>query len=118
MGLPERIRVYLTELARHRGKINYRDLAKALEVQPPNTIHQVTAALEVLMQDDRANEVPFLAALVVSKIRNGLPAEGFFSFARSLGRFKGSDTHPEALACHVKELQSAWDYWGRLDNRY
>ncbi len=45
MGLPERIRGYLTELARRRETITYRDLAKALEVQPPNTIHQVTDAL-------------------------------------------------------------------------
>ncbi len=78
MGLPERIRAYLTELARRRGTITYRDLAKALEVQPPNTIHQVADALEVLMQEDRANGAPFLAAMVVSKVRNGLPAPAFF----------------------------------------
>jgi len=118
MGLPERIRAYLTELARHRGTITYRELAKALEVQPPNTIHQVTDALEVLMQEDRANGAPFLAALVVSKVHNGLPAPGFFSFARSFGRFRGADTGPETHACHAGELQSAWDYWGSLDNRF
>ncbi len=104
MGLPERIRAYLTELARRRGTITYRDLAKALEVQPPNTIHQVTDALEVLMQKDRANGTPFLAVMVVSKVRNGLPAPGFFSFARSLGRFRGSDPGPETHACHAGEL--------------
>ncbi len=103
MGLPERIRAYLTELARHRGTITYRDLAKALEV---------------LMQEDRANGAPFLAAMVVSKVRNGLPAPAFFSFARSLGRLRGSDTGPETHACHAGELQSAWDYWGSLDNRF
>ena len=117
MGLPERIRGYLTELARRRETITYRDLAKALEVQPPNTIHQVTNALEVLMQEDRANGAPFLAAMVVSKIRNGLPAPAFFSLARSLvGRPKGSDTGPETHAYHAGELKSAWDYWGSLDN--
>ena len=118
MGLPERIRGYLTELARRRETITYRDLAKALEVQPPNTIHQVTNALEVLMQEDRANGAPFLAAMVVSKARNGLPAPAFFSFARSLGRLKESDTGPETHAYHAGELKSAWDYWGSLDNRF
>ena len=117
MGLPERIRAYLTELARHSGTITYRDLAKALEVQPPNTIHQVTDALELLMQEDCANGAPFLAAMVVSKVRNGLPAAAFFSFARSLGRFRGSDTGPEAQAYHAGELKSAWDCWVSLDNR-
>ena len=118
MGLPERIRGYLTELARRRETITYRDLAKALEVQPPNTIHQVTNALEVLMQEDRANGAPFLAAMVVSKARNGLPAPAFFSFASSLGRLKGSDTGPETHAYYTGELNRAWDYWGSLDNRF
>ena len=118
MGLPERIRAYLTELARRRGTITYRDLAKALEVQPPNSIHQVTDALEVLMQEDRANGAPFLAAMVVSKVRHGLPAPGFFSLARSLGRLGGPDTGPEAHACHAGELQNAWDHWGNSDDPF
>ncbi len=112
LSLPERIREYLTELARRRGTITYRDLANALEVQPPNTIHQVADALEVLMQEDHGNGAPFLAAIVVSKVRNGLPATVFFSFARSLGRFKGSDTGPETQTYHARDLKSAWDYWG------
>ncbi len=118
MGLPEQIRAYLTELARCRGTITYRDLARALDIQPPNTIHQVTDALEVLMQEDRANGAPFLVAMVVSKIRNGLPAPAFFSFARALGRFRESNTGPETHACHARELQSAWDYWGSLDKGF
>ncbi len=118
MGLAKRIRAYLTELARRRGTITYRDLAKALEVQPPNTIHQVTDALEVLMHEDGAIGAPFLAVMVISKVRNGLPAPAFFSLARSLGRLRGSDTGPEAHACHAGELQSAWDYWGSSDNPY
>ncbi len=111
MGLPERIRAYLTELAQRRGTITYGDLAKALDVQPPNSIHQVTAVLEVLMQEDHASGAPFLAAMVVSKVRNGLPAPAFFSLARSLGRFRGSDTGPETHAYHAGELKRAWDYW-------
>ena len=112
VSLPERIRGYLKELARRRDTITYRDLAKALEVQPPNTIRQVAEALEVLMQEDHVNGAPFIAALVVSKVRNGLPAPTFFSSARSLRRFKGSDTDPEIQTYYARELQSAWDYWG------
>ena len=48
----------MTELARRRGTITYCDLAKALEVQPPNTIHQVTDALrEKYPQDELHNVV-------------------------------------------------------------
>ncbi len=93
--------------------MTYRDLATALQVQPPKTIHQVADALEVLMQEDHANGAPFLAALVVSKVRNGLPAPAFFYFAASLGRFEGSDTGPETPTYHAQELKSAWDHWGR-----
>ena len=115
--LPERMRAYLTEIARRRATITYRDLAGALQVQPPNTIRQVADALDVLMQEDHAIGAPFLAALVVSKVRNGLPAPAFFFFAGSLGRFKGSDTGPETPTYHAQELKNAWDHWGSFNER-
>ncbi len=116
-SLPKRVREHLKELARRRETITYRDLAKALEVRPPNTIHQVADALEVLMREDHATGAPLLAALVVSKVRNGLPAPAFFSVARMLGRFKGSDTGSDTQTYHARELESVWDYWGSLHNR-
>jgi hypothetical protein len=115
--LSDRVRVRLTELARHRETITYRDLSKALDVQPPKTIHQVTDALELLMREDYVTGAPFLAALVVSKVRNGLPAPAFFYVTRMLGRFKGSDTGSDTQTYHAHELESAWDYWGSLPNR-
>ncbi len=116
-SLPKRVREHLKEFARRRETITYHDVAKGLEVQPPNTIHQVADALEVLMREDHATGAPFLAALVVSKVRNGMPAPGFFYFARMLGRFKGSDTGSDTQTYHASELKSAWDYWGRLPNQ-
>ena len=116
-SLQKRLREHLGELARRRETIIYRDLAKELEVQPPKTIHQVADALEVLMREDQATGAPFLAALVISKVRNGLPASEFFYVARMLDRFKGSDTGSDTQAYHARELESAWDYWGRLHNR-
>jgi hypothetical protein len=111
-SLPKRVREHLKELARRRETIIYRDLAKELDVQPPNTIHQVADALEVLMREDQATGAPFLAALVVSKVRNGLPAPPFFDVAGMLGLYKGSDTGSDTLAYHACELENAWDYWG------
>ena len=115
-SLPKRVREHLKEFARRRETITYRDLAKELEVQPPNTIRQVAHALEVLMQEDHGSGAPFLAAMVVSKVRNGLPAPVFFSFARSLGRFRGSDTGPETQTYHDRELKNAWDHWAAYPN--
>jgi len=116
-SLPNRVREHLKELARRRETIIYRDLAKELEVQPPNTIHQVADALEALMREDHATGAPFLAALVVSKVRNGLPAPAFFYVARMLGRHKGSDTGSDTQTYHAHELESVWDYWGSLYSR-
>ena len=58
--------------------ITYGRLAKLLELSPPNTVHQVTVALERLMEEDAEVGQPFIAALVLSKTRSGLPAVGFF----------------------------------------
>jgi len=116
-SLPKRVREHLKELARRRETIIYRDLAKGLEVQPPNTIHQVADALEVLMREDHATAAPFLAALVVSKVRNGLPAPVFFYVARMLGRFKGLDAGSDIETYHARELESAWDYWSSSNSR-
>ena len=116
-SLPKRVREHLKELARRRQTITYRDLAGELEVQPPNTIRQVADAVEALMREDRATGAPFLGAQVISKARNGLPAPAFFHFARTLGRYKGSDTGPDTQTYHARELESAWDYWGSLHNR-
>ncbi len=112
MGLPRRMRSYLKDLASSRGTIAYRDLAKALELDPPNVIHQVTEALEVLIHEDHENGAPLIAALVVSKARSGVPAPGFFQLARSLGRYGGPDAGPEAEAHHAREIARAWTYWG------
>ncbi len=46
MSLPQRLRSYLKVLAARRETITYRDLAKALELDPPNAIHRVTEAVE------------------------------------------------------------------------
>ncbi len=112
MGLPRRMRSYLKDLASSRGTIGYRDLAKALELDPPNVIRQVTEALEVLMHEDHEDGAPLIAALVVSKARSGVPAPGFFQLARSLGRYGGPDAGPEAEAHHAREIARAWTYWG------
>ncbi len=112
MTLPERVRGHLKNIAVQRETIRYRNLARALDVQPPNSIYQVTEALEALMREDHQRGAPFLAALVVSKVGNGLPAPGFFELACELRRYDGSVSGPRAEAYHAAELRSAWTWWG------
>lgn len=103
------VRAHLQGIAGRATAITYRTLAVALDLTPPNTIHQVTETLERLMQEDAANGQPFIAALVISKVRGGLPALGFFDCARRLGRFADGQ---DAGNFHAAELNAVFARWG------
>jgi hypothetical protein len=109
--LARRLRAYLQAVATQRLPITYREAAQGLLLAPPHTIRQVTQALEQLMVEDAAADRPFIAALVISKARGGLPALGFFDCAARLGRFAGDATGPDAAAFHAVELNAALAFW-------
>ena len=71
-----RARAFLESVAKRQFLITYQDLANALQILPPHSIHRVTEALERLMEEDAAADRPFLAALAISKARGGLPGPG------------------------------------------
>ena len=112
--LARRLRAHLQALAALRLPITYQEAAKALLLSPPNTIHQVTEALEQIMTEDAAADRPFIAAMVISRMRGGLPAPGFFDCAARLGRFAGDATCMDAYAWafHKVELNAAFAFWG------
>lgn len=105
------IRTHLCRIAGHATPITYQALAKALRLSPPNTILQLTSALECLIDEDVAAARPLIAALVVSKARGGLPAPGFFECARRVGRFDGDPSGSEASTYYAAEFEAAVDYW-------
>ena len=107
-----RARAFLESVAKRRILITYQELANALQILPPHSIHQVTEALEHLMQEDAASDRPFIAALAVSKARGGLPGPGFFDCARRLGRFAGDPDDQDARTFHATELSAVFAYWG------
>ena len=109
--LARRLRAHLQALATRRLPITYREAAKGLLLLPPNTIHQVTDALEQLMAEDAAADRPFIAAMVISNWRDGLPAPGFFDWAARLGRFVGDATGPDARVFHAAELNAVLALW-------
>jgi hypothetical protein len=112
LRLNTRVRASLERIARRRVPITYQKLAKALQLSPPNTIHQLTAALEQLMEEDAAAGRPLIAALVISKVRDGLPAPGFFDCARRVAQYAGTADGPEAWAFHASAFNSAVKFWG------
>jgi hypothetical protein len=107
-----RVRAFLENFAKRRTPITYQELAKALQILPPHSIHQVTEALECLMEEDAAAERPFIASLAISKARGGLPAPGFFDCARRLGRFVGDPDGEDARTFHAVELGAVFACWG------
>ncbi|SIS70687.1 hypothetical protein [Paracoccus saliphilus] len=109
--LAPRIRSYLCRIAGHAVPITYQALAKALDLSPPNTIHQLTVALEYLIEEDAAAARPLIAALVVSKARHGLPAPGFFDCARRVGCFDGDPSGSEDPAFYAAEFKKAVEFW-------
>src|ERR1700732_5313162 len=107
-----RARVFLESVAQRRILITYQELANALQILPPHSIHRVTEALERLMEEDAAADRPFIAALAISKARGGLPGPGFFDCARRLGRFAGDPDGQDARTFHAAELNAVFACWG------
>ena len=104
-------RAFLESVAKRRILITYQELANALQILPPHSIHRVTEALERLMEEDAAADRPFIAALAISKTRGGLPAPGFFDCAERLGRFADGQ---DARTFHAAELNAVFARWGAV----
>jgi len=108
--LPARVRARLERLGPGEVPVTYRDLAAALGLRPPHTIHRLALALEATMREDAAAGRPLIAALVVSKVGGDLPQTGFFDLAAELGRLPADrdaavDAYRRefaaAVACHL-----------------
>lgn len=106
--LAPRVRVYLRDLLAGDRPITYQALARELQLSPPNTIQQLTEALECLIDEDAAAGHPLIAALVVSRARDGLPAPGFFERAYRAGRL-----HSDPAAFHAAEFANTAKFWCR-----
>ena len=70
---------------KNKGQITYNALAATAKMTGPHKIHRLTSWLEQLMAEDHHNDRPLRAAVVISRVRGGLPAPGFFDKAKELG---------------------------------
>ncbi|WP_371055676.1 DUF6522 family protein [Rhodosalinus sp. K401] len=85
--------------------MTYGALARALGMYMPGAVRRVTRALEATMAEDAAAGRPFLAALVVSRMRGQKPGRGFFDEAARLGR--GPKSGEDEEAWWARELAKA-----------
>ena len=111
--LKDQLRHVLIDQAQTTSPITYKELANRLGLTPPQTIHRVTQALEILMVEDVAAGRPLLAALCISRLHQNLPAHGFFETAQALNIFLGEPEGPEARAFHAQEFQRALMFYHR-----
>lgn len=102
------LRPVLEDRARARSTITYADLARAAGMPSPHTVHKTGEALEELMETDAAAGKPLLAAVAISKARDGRPAPGFFQKATELGLYFGPDHGAQAATYHALELEKVW----------
>jgi len=105
----ERLEALLIEAARNRKPLTYQQVAQQLELQPPHTIHQTTECIEAMMRFHSHAKAPQLASLVISRMRNGLPAPGFFMLLQQLGLYDGSVDGEDARAFHAQEMQRCYN---------
>jgi hypothetical protein len=110
--LKDRLRQALLERATLGSPTTYKALADRLGLVPPQTIHRICEALEILMEEDVAAGRPMLTALCVSKTGANMPAQGFFLKARLLGVFSGLPSGADAEMFHRKELGRALSFYG------
>ena len=101
------LRANLRMVAALGATITYHEAARGIGLAPPHVIHSVAMLLEELMDEDAAAGRPFIAAMVTSRARDGVPAPGFFEAAARLGRFRGDPWSAEAMAWHAAELALA-----------
>ena len=110
--LKDRLRQALMERATLGSPTTYKALADRLGLLPPQTIHRICEALEILMEEDVAAGRPMLTALCVSKTGANMPAQGFFLKARLLGVFSGLPSGADAEMFHRQELGRALSFYG------
>ncbi|REC54488.1 hypothetical protein DRV84_13745 [Rhodosalinus sediminis] len=113
-ALRQKIRAQLAGLAPGELPITYGALARSLGMYMPGAVRRVTRALEATMAEDAAAGRPFLAALVVSRMRGRTPGQGFFDEAARLGR--GPAAGEDEAAWWAREMAAARDtYLARVD---
>lgn len=106
-ALGQQVRKLLETVPEEALPLTYQQVANALELTPPRTIQRVTQALEYLMREDAEAQRPFIAALVISRRGDDLPATGFFELAVQLGRFSADAS--QHVAYYRAERQRAFD---------
>ena len=94
----------LQQTARARQTITYSELATEIGWAPRG----MGALLGKIVGAEAVAGRPLLTAVVVRSGKKGLPGDGFFTIAQSLGHCLGA---PSPEYCWRLELQKTYEYW-------
>jgi hypothetical protein len=102
----------LISAARFRGTVTYEGLAKALGFPTWGRVmaRKVAGLIGEVTEDENAFDRPMLGALVV-RIDTGLPGNGFFKLAESLGKLKKNSGKSARRHFWEEEKRSVYDCW-------
>ncbi len=106
----DQIRDRLIEVARKGTVTYYSEIAPmaGLNMSLPNDRYEIGALLDDINRAERAEDRPLLSAIVVHK-DTLVPGQGFFTMARDMDLFRGSDRD----RFYIEELRRVHDYWAR-----
>ena len=104
----EQIHERLKEVARARTVTYYSDIAPmaGLNMDFQSDRNEIGAILDDINRREHQMDRPMVSAVVVHK-GNLKPGKGFFTLARELGLFTGSDEDK----FYIEELRKVYDYW-------
>ena len=85
--------------------VTYAELAEAAGITGKHRINRLTLWLEEELEREVASGAPLLTARVISRVRGGLPAPGFFLKCAALGIYDGPSEGAAAFAFHLNCLR-------------
>lgn len=108
----QRIYERLIQVARDETTIPYRDVAPLADLDMSRADHrnQMAAILDEISRAEHEAGRPLLSAVVVHAEGDetaGIPGQGFFTMARSLGLYDGRDR----VTFFARELTRVHDEW-------
>lgn len=98
--------------ARYRGTVTYQELAQLMELPLSGSHmgHEVGQILGEISEDEQQQGRPMLSAVAVGV--SGEPGEGFYAFARDLGKLQAA-TPTEKRQFWEAERAAVYETWRR-----
>lgn len=100
----------LIDAAQHRGLVTYQEIAEAvgLPLSGNHMGREIGGLLGTISMNELDNDRPMLSAIVVGT--SGKPGEGFYAWAKELGRFDGEGKEAE-VSFLEQERDAVYKTW-------